>query len=361
MSTAAVTIAATVLSTVLATALAATPAAGASTPVVSEQSGAGLLARTGPEAPVVRRVPVRERRAAAELDPDEPTSAVAAPATPASRALPSGSVEAEDGPAIDVAPLEVGTPALGRRTAGPALRTSGSDGALWPYAATANPNRQVGRLVFDRLPGRKKQLGHCTATVVNSANKSTVVTAGHCVYDVRNRRFYTKIRFVPGTENGSAPYGVWPARLVGTTPAWASGGAYRDDIGVVVVKTLDQRRIADVVGAHGIAFNQPVNQWRTLLGYPVTDPRFPGWESSGYDLYYCQGTDVYHAAGSAGGQLEVPCRMTGGSSGGPWLTAADDSWMGTLQTVNSNGPADAMFAPYFDGPEAQLYGQLGSR
>jgi V8-like Glu-specific endopeptidase len=309
------------------------------------------------ESPLVRRVPVREQRAAGSGGPAALGSTSAAPIPAQRRGLTdTGRIDAAEGAPVTIGPL-VG----GDRSTTSVLRSGGSDGALWPYAPTANPNRQVGRLVFDRLPGRRTDLRHCTATVVNSANKSTLVTAGHCVYDVRKSRFYTRIRFTPAAENGSAPYGVWPARLVGTTAGWAGQGAYRDDIGVVVVKTKNGARIADRLGAHGIAFNQPVNQWRTLLGYPVTDPRFPGWESSGHDLYYCQGTDTYHATGASSGQLEVPCRMTGGSSGGPWLTQADDSWMGTVQSVNSNGPADAMFAPYFDNAEAQLYQQLGSQ
>jgi V8-like Glu-specific endopeptidase len=242
-----------------------------------------------------------------------------------------------------------------------------TNGALWPGSNTSNPNAQIGKLYFDVDPGPAVDQHWCTGTAVNSGNKSLVLTAGHCVYDVANRRWYTNSFFVPGYENGQRPFGTWTVRVQSTTRNYFDTGASADDMAAVVVNRSSAGvALVNQVGGHGISFNQPVNQFRTSFGYPITDSRWPGWVSSGEDMYYCQGVDTYFSTGSFAGQMLLSCRMTGGASGGPWLTNVQSNWLGYAQSVNSNkggiGAAWAglMFGPYMDGQEAAVYQAVGS-
>ncbi len=111
-----------------------------------------------------------------------------------------------------------------------------------------------------------------------------------------------------------------------------------------------------MVGGQGINFNQPVNQTRTAMGYPAPDPRFPPYQNTynGLDLIYCQGKDSPSASRT---KIWLPCRMTGGASGGPWLTGVNAQWLGYVNSVNSHKPygAEYMEGPYFGTAEATLF------
>jgi V8-like Glu-specific endopeptidase len=273
--------------------------------------------------------------------------------------------EGPDGPRFSVrgtAP-RVLSPTIALRPRTGATVATSNTGALWPGANTSNPNAQVGKLYFDTNPDPKvEQWSWCTGTAVNSENKSLVLTAGHCVWDTANRRWYTNAWFFPGYENGKTPNAAWPVRLQSTTWNYYNSGASADDMAIVLVtKDSSGTALVNRVGGHGIAFNQPVNQFRTAFGYPITDSRWPGWTSDGEDMYYCQGTDSYFSGGSFAGQMLLGCRMTGGASGGPWLTNAQSNWLGYAQSVNSNkggiGSAWAglMFGPYMGSEESAVF------
>nr|BFE87519.1 hypothetical protein GCM10020093_101200 [Planobispora longispora] len=57
----------------------------------------------------------------------------------------------------------------------------------------------------------------CSANAVTSENKSTVITAGHCVK--MGGSFHGNWVFVPGYDNGNRPYGTWVATTLYTTPS----------------------------------------------------------------------------------------------------------------------------------------------
>lgn len=300
-------------------------------------------------AAVTHTVPPAEQRAVAALDHraiEQGARPLDPPARHARRAVVAPRNGA-DGPAVQVAaaaPAAAGTPAA----VSPLLVT----GVLWPGAANANPNRQVGKLFFDTDPSPTKTTwGWCTATAVNSENKSTIIAAGHCVYDFTNRRWYTQAWFAPGFENGRY-LGSWPVRYMSTTTNYYNYGTFADDMSAAAVsRTSSGLALVNSVGGHGIAFNQPVNRVRTSLGYPVTDSRWPGFTASGNDMYYCQGTDSYYSTGTFAGEMVLSCWMTGGASGGPWLTAVNANWLGTVGSVNSNkGGTGSAWAPYMFGP-----------
>ncbi len=176
---------------VAALALTVTPLAqAAGTSGGAEAHGAG-------ERPPARHVPAAEQRAVKHLDHAKIVREAKPLPMPVAKGLPATAKAPRygaDGPALSV-PGVAPTAAADSTTSGSTTSistttstSSGVTGAWWPGGATANPNRQVGKLYFDTDPSAAYKWNHCTATAVNSENKSTVLTAGHCVWDETNRR-----------------------------------------------------------------------------------------------------------------------------------------------------------------------------
>ena len=68
----------------------------------------------------------------------------------------------------------------------------------------------------------------CSATLVDSANRSVVWTAGHCVHSGRGARPTRTFAFVPAfrphAAGGPAPFGLWPATHWGAAVSWTLEG-----------------------------------------------------------------------------------------------------------------------------------------
>jgi hypothetical protein len=225
----------------------------------------------------------------------------------------------------------------------------------WRGAYNANPNLQIGRLFFDQKPGPGEDWTHCSATAVNSENRSLVATAGHCVYDGFTGTWSENIKFCPGYER-RCKLGVWHARHVFTTNRWFAAADFNEDMAVVLVSPNRSGYLVDAVGGQGITFNENVGLARHAFGYPASDSRWPAYRYSGKDLIYCPGTDV-----AWGGSIVIPCTMTGGASGGPWISGFDSSGLGYVNGINSNKPgprktgAKIMASPYLGEAEAALF------
>lgn len=323
---------------------------------------AGTLAATGSSAgkSPVHTVSAAERGTAATMDIKDIIK-VAKPMTmPKNVPSPAGSDRSSRGAEVKIAPSAAAGSTKGISAKEAVARYDTNAGALWPLGPTANPNRQVGKLYFDTDPGPAYSWSWCTATAVNAENKSTLITAGHCVWDATNRRWYTNLQFYPGYQYG-ATQGVYYAKTYSTTWNYYNYGTSADDMGAVVVYPRNGVAIVNALGGHGAWFNRSTNQFRTSLGYPITDWRWPGYTANGEDARYCQGTDYYYGSGTFAGQNYLNCRMTGGASGGPWLTWVNGSWMGYVNSVNSNKGgigaawANVMFGPYFDNKELQVF------
>ncbi|MEU4746652.1 hypothetical protein AB0G02_40200 [Actinosynnema sp. NPDC023658] len=97
--------------------------------------------------------------------------------------------------------------------------------------------------VFFTYQGRNAS---CSGNAVTSANKSLVITAGHCVK--LDGAFHTNVAFVPAYNNGNAPYGTWNARATLTTPQWNASEDINYDVGAIVVGQLNGQSLTDVVG-----------------------------------------------------------------------------------------------------------------
>ncbi|MET9957905.1 peptidase [Streptomyces sp. NPDC006326] len=186
----------------------------------------------------------------------------------------------------------------------------------------------------------------CSGDSITSANGSTVITAGHCVK--YQGAWHTNWIFVPGYENGNAPYGQWSATKTFATDQWAASEDMNMDVGLAVVAPLNGQKLSQVVGAQGILFNGGYNKKMYSFGFPAAAP---------YD-----GTKLIYCSGSTGKDFlltkdhSLGCNMTGGSSGGPWFQDFNESTgLGTQVSVNSFGYTflpNRMFGPYF-GNEAK--------
>jgi len=200
----------------------------------------------------------------------------------------------------------------------------------------------------------------CSGSAVNSTNKDVVLTAGHCVNEGPNAAFVTDWVFVPGYVDGRAPHGVFTARHLLTTSAWAFGRDRSGDVGFAVVNTVGGRHLTDVVGGQGIAFNRQIPTatspftfpYTHTFGYPVAAPY------NGEALVHCAGTPVPDPNPFRWTQA-IACDMAAGASGGPWFHDFDPvTGTGTLGSVNSfiePTLPGVVFAPYFDSAVASIY------
>jgi hypothetical protein len=271
-------------------------------------------------------------------------------ATPAAAGIASAR---PSGPRISVpgvAPKQAA--AAIQRTAGMTLKSSRRlrQNGAWTGPFNANPNLQVGKLFFDVKPGPGVKWSHCSATAVNSENRSLVITAGHCLYEHRTASWSEHVQFCPGYEYGCG-LGVWHARQLSITGRWYREQHFGDDVAAVVVNPNERGRLVDVVGGQGINFNDYVGLTRHAFGYPVSDWRWPSYRYDGEDLIHCPGKDRYSS-----GVIAIACTMTGGASGGPWLGRFDVNGVGYVNGVNSYKPrGEVVASPYFDAAEARLF------
>ena len=200
----------------------------------------------------------------------------------------------------------------------------GNTGASWPngkglvYKATGK--------VYFQMNGSG---WICSGTALQDtrANQSLVVTAGHCVYDEENGNgslsgFATNWLFIPEFDShptytcADTTYGCWTAQALVVNKGFATAG------GFTTTATHYDWGFA-VVGAGG--------------------------KSGTASLEATVGTFNYAASS-----------MTGGSSGGPWLSGFDTATgnSGTIKSLNSYGYSGQsnMYGPKFNADTSNTYG-----
>ncbi|WP_327066660.1 trypsin-like serine peptidase [Kitasatospora sp. NBC_01302] len=249
-------------------------------------------------------------------------------------------------------------------------------GAVWAHGGAAD--RSIGRLFFTFSDGYD---GSCTATVVTSANRSTLVTAAHCLRGVgapaTDTTWNHNLYFVPGYRNGTKPLGGFSIKSVATSSRWDADPSSTSseqvavagyDTGVLVANpAADGRRIADVTGSQRIAFTKPVKgEFIHTFGYPKDRLNNP---SSKY-----AGSRMIHCAGPAEPGPKAPllwgerCDMSHGASGGPHLAQFDTrTGVGTVVGVTTTtddlagGPADTLYATRLGDSAHRLYAWAQTR
>lgn len=223
---------------------------------------------------------------------------------------------------------------------------AGPDGAPW-----TGSNPTIGRLFFTD----HGEDASCTATVVDSANRSTVVTAGHCVNNTDllgdNNAWHANVLFIPGYHDGKAPYGKFVGRLGVADATWLRNDQQNavkydpyDQAFDVLNPNAQGRRVQDAVGAaQHIGFDRPGATDQFQFGYPraSSDPARENLpEYTGERLAFCHGVAAEYPGTPdfpAGPDLWGPaCTMGGGSSGGPRI-ADFQHGIGTVVGDNTQG------------------------
>lgn len=177
----------------------------------------------------------------------------------------------------------------------------------------------------------------CSGTATASGNQSVVTTAGHCVNEGPGA-YVTNFAFVPAYNNNVRPYGTWTARTLVTTTQWAHQGDINYDGGFAVMNTVNGSTLTGTVGGQGIAFSQPRGLFYNAYGYPAAG------KFNGQTLKSCSGTATNDPYGTQ--SQGIPCDMTGGSSGGPWLINSN-TVINSLNSFGYQGVRNTMFGPYF--------------
>jgi len=216
----------------------------------------------------------------------------------------------------------------------------------------------------------------CSGSVANDgrASYSLVLTAGHCAYDeganppafATNWIFIPEYDTAPGGQDCSASLlGCWTADALVVHNGYATAGGFNTqatvhDFAFAVVGAGGKSRTAQLdstVGSFAVSTNPlPVNSKLYAFGYPAAG------KYSGTDLTYCAGPvfeDPYNARRTWG----MTCDMTGGSSGGPWLSNFTESTgAGVLSSLNSYTYSGirAMHGPKFNDNTQAVYAAADS-
>ena len=228
-----------------------------------------------------------------------------------------------------------------RELAGPGAKGKpGGGGSTSAKAVKVTPQKEMGK-VFFTLGGNDYV---CSGTATTSANKDVVTTAGHCLNEGPGR-YATNFAYVPAYDNGARPYGTWVAENLYAPSSWATSGDFNHDVGFAVMAEQGGKSLTEVTGSYPIAFNRGYGLSFDAFGYPAAKPY------NGQDLWKCSGVAGRDTRGTTDHRL--PCSMTGGSSGGGWITG------GVLNSVNSfgyKGEKDVMYGPYFGDVEQTVFG-----
>jgi len=231
---------------------------------------------------------------------------------------------------------------------------SAATGDFTPGNVTSFPQIVHGKIFFSVGASNFS----CSGTVIDSANANVVFTAGHCVYDQTSGAFVTNFIFVPGYENGSAPFGGSPAVNLYTTNQWATNGSNAYDLGVAVL----QDPVQDTVSSRQIAFDlNPKGREYTIYGYPSK----PSALFDGEILRGCKAAFTTYDSSDANVKPypmgAKPCNMQQGASGGGWVTLGN-----YVNSVVSYGYCDSLpqycgiiFGPIFSNAAKSLYVQAG--
>ena len=218
----------------------------------------------------------------------------------------------------------------------------------------------------------------CSGTAISDkgGSYSVVLTAGHCVYDEQNGNgslsgFATNWLFIPQFDSkptytcSATQYGCWTAQALVARREFATAGGFTTtathyDWGFAVVGQgglSGSAQLDATVGTFGTTFaNMAGSTVVDAFGYPAAQ------KYHGSDLVYCQGPIGFDSL-AGNGTYKLACGMTGGSSGGPWLSGfaqADGTSTGndgTIQSLNSYGYSGQsnMYGPKFNSDTSATY------
>lgn len=210
---------------------------------------------------------------------------------------------------------------------------------LTPY--TTYPYCTIGKIFFNQGGGRYQ------ASAASIGNNG-IWTAGHCVHSGNGQAsgWSSNLVFIPAYKDGNAPFGQFTARQLFCRTNWylhGNPGGLFEDMGGAILNPLNGRKLSQVIGWLGFAWNFPRNQVWTSLGYPAAPP------FNGNRMW--QDTAAYANDGSVPGSpatIGIGCSMTGGCSGGPWVLGFGSSnYVNGHNSYRPNNQPLEIYSPYF--------------
>jgi V8-like Glu-specific endopeptidase len=190
----------------------------------------------------------------------------------------------------------------------------------------------------------------CTASVVASPGRDLLITAAHCINGGKGGGYRQDMVFIPGYQDGQAPYGVWTAARLIVAPQWTNSSDPDYDVGFVVLEPHDGKNIEDVLGANHLGIDPGYRNLVLVTGYPASVDAPIGctdWTSE-----------------QSPSQLRFDCGgFTGGTSGSPWITHFDrqtrtGTIVGVLGGYQEGGDTSAIsYSAYLGRQIEALYRQ----
>jgi V8-like Glu-specific endopeptidase len=247
-----------------------------------------------------------------------------------------------------------------------------SGGSFWPASATDDVTLGTGRVYF--AFGRSAYI--CSGSVVTDTRTgySVVLTAAHCVFDQKKQQFASQWLFIPAFDLSktytcaSTTYGCWNAAAIRTRSEFTSSrkltsSALQNDWAFVTVAGGGKQAgsnlqlDATVGGSFALNATGAIGTTMTAIGYPAAAPY------DGYELAYCR-NPVSTDPGTGGTTYRMACDMTGGSSGGPWVSSSSNTvgFSAQLRSLNSYGYTgdDSMYGPIFNSRTTATFNAANS-
>jgi V8-like Glu-specific endopeptidase len=226
--------------------------------------------------------------------------------------------------------------------------------ALWPVAPTAMATSAtfggtpaIGALFS--VTGGRLSSHFCTASVVGSPAGDTLLTAAHCVQGYSDSA-PADLAFVPGYDQGSAPYGVWRVTRIFVDQAWASAGDPDDDVAFLTVAQPGSSTLQSITGAESLEVGRPPDGVFSVIGYP---------EAAGQPIM-CQN----RVTAVSPSQMQFDCQgFTNGTSGSPFLADVNPATgtgtvIGVIGGYQKGGDTpDVSYAAAFGANVQSLYDQ----
>ncbi|MBQ0958970.1 trypsin-like serine protease [Ideonella sp. 4Y11] len=169
------------------------------------------------------------------------------------------------------------------------------------------PYRAVGLLSFTQGSGSYT----CTGWLISA---DTVATAGHCVHSGGTGGVWsTSMRFYPGRNAGSAPYGSCTAKRLSSVTGWTRNADENYDYGSVKLNCT----VGNTTGwlgrwwTTGSQVNLPI----AIVGYPGDKPSATQWGGAGR-IAASETRKTRYFVDTAGGQSGAPVIQADGTGPG---------------------------------------------